>query len=646
MNLWKKTAVAALFALSTMAHAVNTTYTTDWIANSYGTNATHVGNAARSMWVAPEGTVYTASQWDENEGGIAIYKGGQNAGSIGAHGEPQGSAITGNATYLWAPRQFDSHPGTQCPQQNGCVYRYVRATGVSDVQIAVSADTTERHADIITGITTWGNYLYVSDHPGNRVRIYTVGGTWIQDISLSSPGALAAGRNGDIYIAQESTGTIQHYSLAGALLGTTQLQAGEVPHALYFDPTTQYLWIGDAGPDQNIKVYDTRTFTLVNTFGVQGGYLDTTTGVKGQVGDKRFAKIDGIGKDSAGNIYVLSQPWGQTWDLGRTGGTDLYAYSPNQTLLYNIHGLNFEGIGAPDPSTDATTFYSGTNLYSGTGGPNWQFVANTVDPFTYPTDGRLNAADPGRGKHFGMVATVGNNRILVATDQDPDGFLFYHFNSATSGYVAIPDGALPGATPFNQLARVRNGFCLASNGDVWAGMDKTGKIWHWPLTGFDANGKPSWGAPVTYTTPSSIEVLSRIIYLPESDTMILGQAITGSTDWTSIGTRVEVYHGWLAGNTTNPTVITLSSANPKSLTAAGNYLFVGYVHTVPNIDAFNLTTGALDNTLINSNPNSVYVGNDVDSMYGLRSVLRSNGEYVVTKDDYNGTSIVVYRWTP
>lgn len=93
-------------------------------------------------------------------------------------------------------------------------------------------------------------------------------------------------------------------------------------------------------------------------------------------------------------------------------------------------------------------------------------------------------------------------------------------------------------------------------------------------------------------------------------------------------------------------MIGLSSANPKSITAAGNYLFVGYVHTQPNIDAFNLSTGALAATLINSSPEQIYVGNDVDSMYGLRSYLRSNGEYVITKDNYNAAGIVVYRWTP
>src|SRR6202012_4177355 len=144
-----------------------------------------------------------------------------------------------------------------------------------------------------------------------------------------------------------------------------------------------------------------------------------------------------------------------------------------------------------------------------------------------------------------------------------------------------------------------------SRGDVWAGLDRTNQIYRYPFTGFDGNGKPTWGPGVTFSIPQSIRPL----------------------------TRIEVYHGWLAGNNKRPDpVINLTSVNPKSITAAGNYLFVGYVHTVPNIDAFNLTTGHLDTTLINANPTAVYVGNDVDSMYGLRAYLTSSGEYVVTKD--------------
>src|SRR6516164_3995816 len=141
-------------------------YTTDWVANTFGTNATHVGNAARSMWVAPEGVIYTSSLWDENEGGVALYQNGQSIGSIGAHGDFQGSAITGNATVLFVALQFNKVFGS------GAVGRYNRTSKTRDLLINVSADTTERHADVVTGLATWGQFFYASDFPGNRVRVY------------------------------------------------------------------------------------------------------------------------------------------------------------------------------------------------------------------------------------------------------------------------------------------------------------------------------------------------------------------------------------------------------------------------------------------------------------------------------------------
>lgn len=613
-------------------------YTTDWVANTFGTNAAHVGNAARSMWVAPEGVVYTASMWDENAGGIGIYQNGQTTGSIGAHGELQGGAITGNTTYVFAALQYNTSYGS------GAVGRYNRTTHTRDLIVPVSATTTEKKADVITGLATAGTLLYVSDYPGNRVRIFTTAGTWQKDISVSGPGALAVDNAGNLWVAQKSTGNVLGFSPAGTALSTIAVGATSRPSALYFDSTSSQLMIGDQGPDMNIKIYSiSGSPAFVGTFGVKGGYLDTTTGVKGEVGAKRFTRVVGIGKDSSGNLYVLNNPWGGTWDLGRDGGTDIHCYDSTGTLKWTLQALNFEAIAAPDSGTDGEYLYSGTNVYEGSSGAG--FVSNTVDPIAYPSDPRINISDPSRGEHFGQLATVGNGRILVAAGQNPDTFYTFYFNAA-NGYIAIPGATLPGAE-FGTTARVRNGFCLDSHGDVWAGLDKTNAIWHYPLTGFSSDGKPIWGSGISTPTPSTITPLTRVIYLPETDTMILGQGIIGSTDWTAIGTRIEVYHGWIAGNTTTPNpVIILSSANPKSIAAAGNYLFVGYVHTVPNIDAFNLTTGSLDITFTNSSPNTVYVGNDVDSMYGLRAYLRSSGEYLVTKNNYNGTSVILYRWTP
>jgi hypothetical protein len=135
------------------------------------------------------------------------------------------------------------------------------------------------------------------------------------------------------------------------------LPANARPASLYFDATSDQLWIGDEGPDMNIKIYDVSgTPYAAGTFGVQGGFLSTANGIKGQVGDKRFTRVTGIGRDSARNLYVLNNPWGGSWDLGRNGGTDIHAYDGTGVLRWQLQSVNFEGNAAPDPATDGAIF--------------------------------------------------------------------------------------------------------------------------------------------------------------------------------------------------------------------------------------------------------------------------------------------------
>ncbi|SEF01859.1 SMP-30/Gluconolaconase/LRE-like region-containing protein [Burkholderia sp. WP9] len=635
-------AVILAAVIASVAPTCQSENTTDWLANTYGTLAAHVGNTARSMWVAPEGVIYTASMWDEYEGGVAVYQAGKSLGSIGAHGEFQGGAITGSATSIFVALQPGGTYGS------GAVGRYNRTTRTRDLLIQVSAFNNLPRVDVVTGLATAASLLYASDFYGNRVRIFTTDGVWKRDINVTGPGALAVDGAGNVWVAQKGEGSVVGFSPTGALLNTIQMPGGARPSALYFDASSGQLMVGDEGPDMNIKRYKLLgTPALAGTFGIQGGYLDSTTGIKGQVGDKRFTRVTGIGKDTAGNLYVLNNPWGGSWDLGRDGGTDIHSYNSSGRLQWKLQSLNFEGIAAADPGTDGVYFYGGTDIYTGTAGGT--FVANTVDPFEYPSDPRININDRSRDEHFGQLATVGANRILVASGQNPDTYYFFHFNAA-NGYIAIPDATLPGAA-FKTTAAVRAGFCIDSKGGVWAGLDKTGYIYHYPLIGFDASGKPAWGPGIPIRIPESIKPLTRIVYLPDSDTMILGQGIVGSTDWTSIGTRIEVYHGWSAGNTTTPNpVINLSHAGAKSIDAAGSYLFVGYWfgsgQALPNIDAINLATGNLDTTLVNTSTGTVDASSAIDSMYGVRAYRRSTGEYVVTKNNVKGSSITVYRWTP
>src|SRR5690349_9801021 len=160
---------AALLAatIAAFAPASQAGNTIDWLANTYGALATHVGNTARSMWVAPEGVVYTSSMWDESEGGVAIYRNGKSLGSIGAHNEFQGGAITGNATSIFAALQPGQSYGS------GAVGRYDRVTKARDRVIQVSASSDLPRVDVVTGLATAGSLLYASDFYGDRVRIFT-----------------------------------------------------------------------------------------------------------------------------------------------------------------------------------------------------------------------------------------------------------------------------------------------------------------------------------------------------------------------------------------------------------------------------------------------------------------------------------------
>ncbi|HWV65272.1 T9SS type A sorting domain-containing protein [Chitinophaga sp.] len=596
-------------------------YTTTWVGNTFSDVTHYVGNCARSMWVSPEGVVYTASLWDEKGRNIGIYQNGATIGGMGGTKESQGSAIGGNATYIFTAQQAPN---------SGKIGRYNRSTKLRDLLFTASTGT----IDAITGIAVSDGRVYVSDSSGNRVAVFTTGGALIRQWTVTSPGPIAVDSSGAVWVVQLGSGNIRRFDSTG--VAGTVLNAGATARlsALYADSARGQLLVGDQGPDMNIKIYTNLTGTPVlnSTFGALGGYLNETGGIRGAAGDKRFTRVVGIGRDASGKLYVLNNPWGGTWDLGRNGATDIHCYSTGGALMWTLQALNFEGNAAADAGTDGELLYSGNIIYSYTGTDGGAYVANTVDPYRYPWDARIQMSDRARGEHFGHLANVGGHRILVANNQNADIFYTYYFNPATDGYIAIPG---------DTITKVRNGFCLDSLGDIWISQDKTNAIQHYPLTGFAANGKPIWGPVISTPTPASIARLNQLQYIPASDVMVLAG---GSTDWTLIGNRIEVYHGWVAGNRTPDTVITLSRAQAKSMSAAGNYLFVGY-YAIPDIDVFDLTTGALVLTMNSSNPN-VYVGNDVDSQYGIKAYHRSTGEYMITKDDYNANKVVLYLWTP
>jgi hypothetical protein len=595
-------------------------YTTTWVGNTYSSINSYVGNCARSMWVSPDGAVYTASLWDEKGRNIGIYQNGAAIGSMGGTKESQGSAIGGDSVSVYTAQQGSN---------SGYVGRYNRVSKTRNLLFKVSNGT----GDAIKGIAVSNGELFISDFAGNRIGVYSTDGILLREWTVTKPGAITIDDSRNVWVAQMSTGKVCKYSAVGVAGAVIQMSTTSRPSALFADKTQGQLLVGDQGPEMNIKVYGALTGTpvLQSTFGVLGGYLDTVSGIRGQTGDKRFTRIVGIGRDQSGKLYVLNNPWGGSWDLGRNGATDIHCYSTAGTLLWTLQALNFEGNAAADAGTNGADFYSGNIMYTYSGTDGGRYKANTIDPYRYPADPRINMSDQGRGQHFGHFANIGGKRILIVNNQNSDVYYSFYFNRNTDGYIGIPGDV---------FTKVRNGFTIDSIGDIWISQDKTNAIQRYPLAGFAPSGKPIWEAVVSTPVPASIAPLNRIEYIPSKDRMVLAG---GSTDWTLIGNRIEVYNGWKTGNRTPNTVINLNRAQAKAMAAAGDYLFVGY-YAMPNIDVFNLVTGALVLSMATSN--SVYVGNDVDSMYGIRAYRKANGQYIVTKDDYNTNKVVLYLWTP
>lgn len=611
-----------LFALCQATLAAAAEYEVTWVGNDAPTKAGYVANCARSLWVAPDGTDYAAAMWDEGGHNIALYREGKPVGQMGGTKESQGCAIAGDARFVFTAQQAPN---------GGKVGRYDLATRKRDLLFAASYAT---KGDVVTGLAVAGGELFASDLPGGRVRVFSLDGKPRRDWAVASPGALAAEPDGrHVWVAERDGSSVRRFDAEGRPGAVIRMDARSRPGALHVSAAGE-LWIGDQGPDQNLKVYADLGGVprLAREFGERGGHLAGPGPGRGLIGPLRFTRIMGVGLDAQGRVHVLCNPWGGTWDLGRDGATDLRCFSPEGRPLWTARSLNFEGNAAPDPLTDGARFYSGNIMYEGRAGA--AYAANTVDPFGHPDDPRLDRSLPDRGEHFAHLAAVGGRRLLVACNQGADRLYAYYFRPDTDGEVALY------ARTFGDKARLRNGFCLAADGDVWTSEDKTDAIQRHRFAGWAPDGSPRWSAPESTPVPDSIRRLNRLEYLPESDTMVLNG---GDANWIMVGPRVEVYEGWGKGVRTPTRSFRIERPQPKCMAAAGDHLFVGYYSTNA-IDAFDLRTGRLVLTM--TAKDGVDVGNDVDSMYGLRAYRRKDGAILVTKDDYNFCKVVVYVFRP
>ncbi len=661
-------------------------YKTSWIGNTFGGGDKWVQIQISALYVAPDGTVYTNSYWDEAAREAGIYKDGDVIGlaeDLHGWGRLGGIAVTATNKYLYVGMQ-QSHIGEGAGDKDyppeGKTWYGVRRYDLSgspvpfsggrgwDGSILIINTSTD-----ITGLAHADNELYVSDPAANRVRVYdneTM--AELRSFSVASPGQIAVDGQGNLWIIQTgddgNTHKILNYSKTGTLL-SKQITDVVEPTALAVDNRGRLL-VTENGPRQQVLIYDiAATPVLVDTLGAEGGIY---SGTPGEVAPEKFAGLTGVGTDAAGNIYVSLDGFGGS-------GTDLRKFSSQKELQWQLLGLLFVDNADADPDTDGVNVFTKHEHfvmdYSKDSGQEWTYKAYSLDKFRYPDDLRLHNENHSAASVF--IRRIEGKRFMYLTGMYANHLAVYRFD----GEIAVPSAMFSSGHsdwPENQPAeggwlwRDLNGDgsiqdneyeSLGDAGSIWGlEVDSKGDVWqtpeagyikHYPFQGLDAYGSPIYTSKASeeIPMPSPFTELERIKYFPETDTMYLsGYTIERPKtegEWGYTGTEIVCYDQWSTARNIRWRIALPhnTTADPpegmKAIDVAGDKVFAVTVFTA-EVYVYNAKTGAFEMKL---SPGQEVAGESgwVDIPYGLRAFRRQNGEYLVFVEEDAKAKIIMYR---
>ncbi|QOV22142.1 NHL repeat-containing protein [Anabaenopsis elenkinii] len=682
-------------------HEVNSrtpqpTYQTSWIGNTFGGGEKWVQNYIQSMYVAPNGTVYTNSLWDEAGREAGIYKDGDVIGRLadlhgwGRHG---GQAVTANDQYVYIGmrQDFVNRKDQDYPPEGTswhCVRRYhlsgksapfAQGRGWDKSMLIISNQSP------VTGLATRGNELYVSDAATNRLRVYNTDTMQeIRSFRVASPGRIAVDRQGNLWIIQTKHGSnpakIVHYSREGKQLPQEISNIVE-PSAIAVDLQNRIL-VAENGPRQQVLIYQLKDQpVLVSTLGTPGGVYG---GVPGEIQDLKLYGLTGVGTDFAGNIYVNSNGFNNS-------GTDLRKFSSSGKLLWQLMGLMFVDNADADPTSDGVRLFTKQEEflmdYSQPVGKQWTYKAYTLNPFKYPQDPRLHTSPDAT-----WVRRIQGKPFIFLTDMYESFLQIYRLNPDTDGKISIPSGmfvgtrggggkSIPGNWPPHQpeegewIWRDRNnngkfdpseydttkdypyigGWWVDSRGDVWKTVRTKEGIRHYPLQGLDNHGNPiyTYASMSKEATPSMFTDLRRIEYLPETDTMYLSGFTVDhpavGDDTKVVGSEIVRFDNWSRGNRTPRWRIVVPHDNTgkrevstAAMSVAGDYVFAVTVKTA-KVYIYNAKTGAFVKNLT-PGPEVASESGWIDIPYGLRAMRRNNGEYLLFLEENAKAKVIIYRF--
>ncbi|MBE3071001.1 MAG: hypothetical protein IMZ66_12270, partial [Planctomycetes bacterium] len=401
-----RTALAVLVAaaLAVAASAQTLDYTTTWLGNTYGGGPKWVQNFIEGLYVAPDGTCYAASAWDEACREFGIYKAGDVVGNCAdthGWGTGGGPAVTASDRYLFIAHAHGNEgghlTGEKYPPKGFTWFGVSRRT--LDGRHAPFDGGRGRFGDMLVlheapektdaqarglAIDARGR-LYVSDTRAEEIKVFLAatmklaahwpaarpgplaldskGTLWVLDAAAEATEAAEAGAEApDASAASKAVEAaaapcVRRYAAGGRPLPQTVTFGKDVvPTAIAIHRKTGALLVTDNGAAQQVLLYSDidRAPRPAGTFGAKGGLWAGP--VPGRAGPDRLAGPMGVGTDAAGNLYVgCNTP---------AGGSVLRAFAPNGRMAWEVLGLEFVDCADVDPATDGADVFTTEGRYT------------------------------------------------------------------------------------------------------------------------------------------------------------------------------------------------------------------------------------------------------------------------------------------
>ena len=608
------TSLIALFIVTNL-FAQELDVTTSWVGNTFnGSGGKWVMNYAEKMQVHPDGTLITASEWDEDGRNVGIFKDGQPVALIKQYNGRGGHNCWGWGTATKAVAIDDNY--LYVNNCEGDILRFNRANDSYDY-----VDKT--HTGEAIGMTYSNGSIYLVKKSGEvQKRGVTDLGTISLSFTVAGVQDIAVDADGFIWVLTSSMEVLK-YDVSGTFTGIKiDHQAEWEPAAVNYDAFNDRLMVPDNGPRRQVIIFDT-SGKQTGTFGDPGGISGENPGV---VGDLRFWNISGAGTDAEGNIYVVLNE----------NAVSLRKFNPEGILQWEVKGMFFIDITSIDPESNGSDIY-GVNerMTFDYETRQWSLKAITCDRIAYPDDPRNG--------HQGAITSALIRRV--------QGQLLQFTTGMYSGYWDI--------YRFDGEIAV---FCQNFSNLGWATWpDKDGNIWYLnnqqismiPLTGFSGDC-PQFGTPrvVEAIIPAPFTHIERIEYYVDKDVMYLAGWTNANPnindDWGIIGSTVARYSDWSQGNRTPSHTAVMNTDGegfmPKSLAVANDYLFTGCSRDRGKLHVYN--SNDLSYTGFINPPDTWGTTGWLDIPHAIQAFQRWNNEYVILVEEGARGKNLVYQWCP